>query len=48
MSPDNFALLRLQLSQSLYYKLLSAIVKEEEIKLKHVPTQSKHSAIQVC
>ena len=41
-SPDNFALLRLQLSQNLYYKLLSAVGNDEDRKMSfgNVPTRS--------
>ncbi|XP_019859689.1 PREDICTED: retinoblastoma-like protein 1 [Amphimedon queenslandica] len=33
-SPDNFALVRLQLTKSLYYKLLTLIITDEEKKQK--------------
>ena len=46
-SPDNFALLRLQLSQALYYKLLGAIVEYEEKKVTSADGSVRYSSIQV-
>lgn len=47
LTPDNFAVVRLQLSQSLYYKLLTAIVCDEEKKMAGSSVPARSAAIQV-
>ena len=46
-TPDNFALDRLKLSQTLYYKLLTVIVKDEERKITSTNLLTRTATIQV-
>lgn len=45
-SPDNFALLRLQLSQNLYYKLLSAVGNDEDRKMSFGNVLTRSTSLQ--
>ena len=47
MTPDNFALVRLQLSQTLYYKVLAAVVSDEEKKITSSNLLTRSASLQV-
>ncbi len=46
-TPNNFAIDRLKLSQTLYYKLLTVIVKDEEQKITSTNLLTRTATIQV-